>query len=314
VRAGGHFLGNQTYPAVWIFSAGKPFQGIRFSDVDVTDPTYSGLMFQTNVVDGRTQSPITDTAFTDLSISGARRSGDQFDATSGYGILVANTAVGSATFAHLRLSGNAIDVQNNSPTFSMALGTAPALAARAPSAQPTSAFPPPVEPPGTIPRATPPSTTAAAGRVPPRTSPAPSYVNFAAGKSVVESGHTDVYVGRNITDGKPSSYWEGPKDRFPSTLTVDLGNARRVGRLTLALPPLTVRETRREVIAVLGSANGRDFATLAGARSYTFDPVGGNRTTVTVPKPASARYIRLEFRSNSGWPAAQLSELGVFAS
>jgi hypothetical protein len=84
--------------------------------------------------------------------------------------------------------------------------------------------------------------------------------------------------------------------------------------LTLALPPLTVRETRREVIAVLGSANGRDFATLAGARSYTFDPVGGNRTTATVPKPASARYIRLEFRSNSGWPAAQLSELGVFAS
>jgi hypothetical protein len=48
VRAGGHFWGAQTFPAIWVFSASKVFQGIRVSDVDIIDPTYSGIMFQTN--------------------------------------------------------------------------------------------------------------------------------------------------------------------------------------------------------------------------------------------------------------------------
>jgi len=47
VRAGGHFWGAQAFGAIWCFSASKEFRGIRVSDVDIVDPTYSGIMFQT---------------------------------------------------------------------------------------------------------------------------------------------------------------------------------------------------------------------------------------------------------------------------
>ena len=126
VRAGGHFWGNQTFPAIWVFSASKKFQGIRVSDVDIVDPTYSGIMFQTNYVGGQPQNPITDTTFTNVSISGARKSGDAWDAKSGFGIWVnempepgQGPAVGSATFTNLRLSNNAQDIKNTTTTFTI---------------------------------------------------------------------------------------------------------------------------------------------------------------------------------------------------
>lgn len=126
VRAGGHFWGNQTFPAIWVFSASKKFQGIRVSDVDIVDPTYSGIMFQTNYVGSQPQNPITDTTFTNVSISGARKSGDAWDAKSGFGIWVneqpesgQGPAVGSATFTNLRLSNNAQDIKNTTSTFTI---------------------------------------------------------------------------------------------------------------------------------------------------------------------------------------------------
>ncbi|WP_406074131.1 discoidin domain-containing protein [Micromonospora sp. NBC_01638] len=126
VRAGGHFWGAQTFPAIWIFSASKVFQGIRVSDVDIIDPTYSGIMFQTNYVGGQPQNPITDTVFTNVSISGAQKSGDAYDAKSGFGIWAnpmpetgQGPAVGSVTFNNLRLSNNAVDIQNPTSTFTI---------------------------------------------------------------------------------------------------------------------------------------------------------------------------------------------------
>lgn len=86
VRAGGHFWGSQTFPGIWLFSASKVFQGIRVNNVDIVDPTYSGIMFQTNYVGGQPQFPIKDTVLTDVSVSGARKSGDAFDAKSGFGL------------------------------------------------------------------------------------------------------------------------------------------------------------------------------------------------------------------------------------
>ncbi|MCO1595712.1 discoidin domain-containing protein [Micromonospora sp. RHAY321] len=126
VRAGGHFWGSQTFPAIWVFSASKVFQGIRVSDVDIVDPTYSGIMFQTNYVGGQPQFPITDTIFTNISISGARKSGDAYDAKSGFAIWAnpmpeagQGPAVGSVTFNNLRLSNNAVDIQNPTSTFTI---------------------------------------------------------------------------------------------------------------------------------------------------------------------------------------------------
>ena len=86
VRDGGHFWGGQTFPALWIFSAEFKLQGIRISDVDITDPTYSGMMFQTKWNGSTSLNPIADTIITDLSVTGAQKSGDDFDAKSGFGL------------------------------------------------------------------------------------------------------------------------------------------------------------------------------------------------------------------------------------
>ncbi|MDQ0772070.1 hypothetical protein QF026_000536 [Streptomyces aurantiacus] len=125
VRSGGHFWGNQTFPGIWLFSASKVFQGIRVNDVDIVDPTYSGIMFQTQYDSGgRPINPIKDTVLTDISISGARRSGDAYDAKSGFGLWAnelpeagQGPAVGEVTFNGLRFDGNAVDIRNTTSTF-----------------------------------------------------------------------------------------------------------------------------------------------------------------------------------------------------
>ncbi|MEX0172752.1 discoidin domain-containing protein [Streptomyces sp. LMG1-1-1.1] len=126
VRAGGHFWGSQTFPGIWVFSASKVFQGIRVNHVDIVDPTYSGVMFQTNYVGGRPQFPIKDTVFTDVSVTGARKSGDAYDAKSGFGLWAnempesgQGPAVGEVTFNGLELNGNAVDVRNSTSTFTI---------------------------------------------------------------------------------------------------------------------------------------------------------------------------------------------------
>ncbi|HET9138849.1 MAG TPA: glycosyl hydrolase, partial [Actinophytocola sp.] len=126
VRAGGHFWGAQTFPAIWVFSASKTFTAIRVSNVDIVDPTYSGIMFQTNYVGGQPQFPVTDTVFSNVSISGSRGSGDALDAKSGFGIWVnelpepgQGPAVGSATFTGLVLSNNRQNIRNTTSTFTI---------------------------------------------------------------------------------------------------------------------------------------------------------------------------------------------------
>ncbi|MFF8296521.1 discoidin domain-containing protein [Streptomyces globisporus] len=124
VRAGGHFWGSQTFPGIWLFSASKVFQGIRIDNVDIVDPTYSGIMFQTNYVGGQPQFPIKDTVLSDISVSGARKSGDAFDAKSGFGLWAnempeagQGPAVGEVTFNGLKFSDNAQDIRNTAPGF-----------------------------------------------------------------------------------------------------------------------------------------------------------------------------------------------------
>ncbi|MGY4770978.1 discoidin domain-containing protein [Kribbella sp. CWNU-51] len=126
VRSGGHFWGNQAFPGIWIFSTSKIFQGIRVSDVDIVDPTYSGIMFQTNYVGGQPQFPVADTVLTNVTISGAQKIGDAFDAKSGFGIWAnelpepgQGPAVGNVTFNNLTLTNNAVDIRNTTTTFTI---------------------------------------------------------------------------------------------------------------------------------------------------------------------------------------------------
>ncbi|RCH65266.1 Secreted glycosyl hydrolase [Streptomyces sp. SDr-06] len=124
VRAGGHFWGAQAFGALWMYSAEYEFQGIRVSDLDITDPTYSGIMFQTKYNGGTPLYPVKDSVLTHVSISGAKKSGDAFDAKSGFGIWAneqpepgQGPAVGEVTFNDLKLSGNAQDIRNTTSTF-----------------------------------------------------------------------------------------------------------------------------------------------------------------------------------------------------
>ncbi|MFZ3494221.1 discoidin domain-containing protein [Streptomyces sp. 5.8] len=124
VRAGGHFWGAQTFPGIWIFSASKVFQGIRINNVDIVDPTYSGIMFQTQYIGGQPVNPIKDTVLRDITITGAKKSGDAFDAKSGFGLWAnempeagQGPTVGEVTFHNLRMSDNAVDVRNTTSTF-----------------------------------------------------------------------------------------------------------------------------------------------------------------------------------------------------
>ncbi|MEV6572274.1 discoidin domain-containing protein [Streptomyces sp. NPDC051577] len=124
VRSGGHFWGAQTFPGIWVFSASKVFQGIRINNVDIVDPTYSGIMFQTQYVGGQPVNPIKDTILKDITITGAKKSGDAFDAKSGFGLWAnempeagQGPAVGEVTIQNLRMNDNAVDVRNTTPTF-----------------------------------------------------------------------------------------------------------------------------------------------------------------------------------------------------
>ncbi|MBB2921338.1 hypothetical protein FHR80_000232 [Cellulomonas cellasea] len=125
VRSGGQFWGNQVFPAIWAFSASKAFRGIRVDDVDIVDPTFHGVMFQTNYVGGQPQNPVTDTVFTNLSVSGARTV-PGFEGRSGMAIWCnpapetgQGPAVGEATFRDLALSDNDRDVVNTCPGFTI---------------------------------------------------------------------------------------------------------------------------------------------------------------------------------------------------
>ncbi|MFI1095491.1 discoidin domain-containing protein [Streptomyces sp. NPDC020917] len=126
VRDGGHFWGAQTFPALWIFSAEFTLQGLRISNVDITGPTYSGIMFQTKWNGSTSLNPIQDTVFTNISVSGAHKSGDDYDAKSGFGLWAnpqpesgQGPAVGSVTFNGLQESDNAVDIQNTTSTFTI---------------------------------------------------------------------------------------------------------------------------------------------------------------------------------------------------
>jgi hypothetical protein len=72
------------------------------------------------------QTPVTDTVFTNVRISGAQRSGDAFDAKSGFGIWAnelpeagQGPVIGSATFNNLVFSNNFQNIKNTTTTFTL---------------------------------------------------------------------------------------------------------------------------------------------------------------------------------------------------
>ncbi|MDT0418249.1 CARDB domain-containing protein [Streptomyces sp. DSM 41982] len=132
--------------------------------------------------------------------------------------------------------------------------------------------------------------------------------NLALGRPATASGANGQYGAGNVTDGNQSSYWEGPSASFPQWVRVDLGATTSVDEVTLKLP--TTWEARDETLTVQGSTDGSTWSTLSASAKRTFTPNSANAVTVGFGA-ADVRYVRVQVSANTGWQAAQLSELEI---
>ncbi|MEV7864138.1 glycosyl hydrolase family 28-related protein [Streptomyces hirsutus] len=138
--------------------------------------------------------------------------------------------------------------------------------------------------------------------------------NLARGRPATATGSQDVYTPGRAVDGDANSYWESANHAFPQDLTVDLGSSRAVRRLVLKLPPQAVWQARTQTLSVQGSTDGSAYTTVLAARDYRFDPATGNTVTVNLPSGPGLRHLRLHVTGNTGWPAAQFSEVEAYLS
>jgi hypothetical protein len=136
--------------------------------------------------------------------------------------------------------------------------------------------------------------------------------DLALGAAVTASSYTQTYVPANAVDGNTSTYWEAASGTWPSTITVNLGSAKALGSVVIDLPPSTAWSTRTQTLSVLGSANGSSYATLAGSKTYTFNPSTGNTVTIPLPSGTTDQYLQFSFTANSVQNAAQASEILVY--
>ncbi|MFJ8504571.1 discoidin domain-containing protein [Streptomyces avermitilis] len=138
--------------------------------------------------------------------------------------------------------------------------------------------------------------------------------NLAKGRPATATGSQDVYTPGKAVDGDASTYWESANNAFPGAWTVDLGSSQAVRRLVLKLPPATAWQARTQTLSVQGSTDGSAYSTVVASQGYRFDPATGNTATVTLPSGTNLRYLKLNVTANTGWPAAQFSEVEAYLS
>ena len=138
-----------------------------------------------------------------------------------------------------------------------------------------------------------------------------STTNIALHKTATASSQVSgSFPASNATDGDVNTYWESANNAFPQWLQVDLGASYNVGKVTLTLPPSSSWGTRTQTLSVLASTDGTNFTTIVPSATYTFTSPT-NVVNITTPA-TNARYVRVNFTANSGWPAGQVSEFRVF--
>ncbi|MFJ1968339.1 discoidin domain-containing protein [Streptomyces sp. NPDC087903] len=138
--------------------------------------------------------------------------------------------------------------------------------------------------------------------------------NLTKGRPATASGSQDVYTPGKAADGDANSYWESANNAFPQSWTVDLGASEAVRRLVLRLPPSSAWQARTQTLSVQGSTDGSGYTTVVASKDYRFDPATGNTVTVTLPGGTGLRHLRLQVTANTGWPAAQFSEVEAYLS
>ena len=85
----------------------------------------------------------------------------------------------------------------------------------------------------------------------------PETENYALNKKIQSGAHTDVYVNKNVNDGKTDTYWESKG--FPAEMVIDLGETHAVTTVAVCLNPSSIWEPRIQEIAVWVSADGESY-------------------------------------------------------
>ncbi|MFJ1927579.1 MULTISPECIES: CARDB domain-containing protein [unclassified Streptomyces] len=137
--------------------------------------------------------------------------------------------------------------------------------------------------------------------------PAP---DLALGKQTTASASSGAYSASNVTDGSQQTYWESP-GTFPQWVRIDLGARFDVDQVVLKLP--NTWEARTQTLAVQGSGDGSSFSTLSASAARVFTPSAGNTVTIGLTAKQT-RYIRVQVTANTGWNAAQLSQVEVYGA
>ncbi|MFY1593953.1 discoidin domain-containing protein [Micromonospora sp. WMMD737] len=137
--------------------------------------------------------------------------------------------------------------------------------------------------------------------------------DLARGRPVTESSHVQTYGCANVVDGDANTYWESAGNAFPQWVRVDLGATVPVGQVVLRLPPAAAWQRRTQTLSVETSPDGTAWSTAVASAAHVFDPATGNRVAIAVPA-TPGRYVRIRVTGNTGWPAAQLSQLEVYAA
>lgn len=146
----------------------------------------------------------------------------------------------------------------------------------------------------------------------PETEPIDYGENLALGKPVKQSGQTDIYNGKNATDGDRFTYWEGEADGYPNDLTIDLEEEREITGIRILLNPRQIWSARKQEVELQVSTDGENFEVVLEKTEMGFDPLKDNSTYVALDAPATARYVRVLFYSNTGAKGGQAAEIEVY--
>ena len=141
--------------------------------------------------------------------------------------------------------------------------------------------------------------------------PLPETENLAEGKKVVSGAHTDVYVNKNVNDGKTDTYWESKG--FPAEMVIELGETHAITTVAVCLNPSSIWEPRIQEIAVWVSTDGESYTEVATAEKYQFDPATGNRIRIDFDS-VDAAFVEVVFTMNSSsrTGGAQAAEICVY--
>ena len=134
--------------------------------------------------------------------------------------------------------------------------------------------------------------------------------NLSLGKATSASSTNGGFVTGNLNDGNQNSYWESTNNSFPQWAQVDLGVSTSIDQVILKLP--SAWGTRTQTLSIQGSSDNVSFATIVSSAGRVFTQ-GSNAVTINFTA-TSTRYVRVNITANTGWAAAQLSELEVYGT